>query len=468
MQSKPLSVSAILAGEAPADTPVTVNGWVRTRRDSRAGISFVHLSDGSSFHPLQVVAANTLPNYADEVQHLSAGCAVEAIGNIVPSPAKGQPFEMQADAIRVVGWVDDPETYPIQPKPHTLEYLREVAHLRPRTNVIGAATRVRHTLAQAIHRYFDENGFFWINTPIITGADAEGAGAMFRVSTLDLANLPRTSEGHVDFAQDFFGREAFLTVSGQLNVEAYCLALTKVYTFGPTLRAENSNTSRHLAEFWMIEPEIAFADLGDNATLAEGLLKHALTTLLNRCADDLAFFDERVEKGLIAKLEGIVGSEFVRMDYGEAIRILERAKQKFEFPVAWGIDLQSEHERYLTEKHVKKPVVVMNYQKDIKAFYMRVNDDGRTVAAMDVLAPGIGEIVGGSQREERLEVLDQSMRERSIDRDHYSWYRDLRRYGTVPHAGFGLGFERTLAYSTGLTNVRDAIPFPRTPGNARY
>jgi asparaginyl-tRNA synthetase len=468
METKALSVRAILAGEAPADTPVTVNGWVRTRRDSRAGISFVHLSDGSSFHPLQVVAANTLPNYTNEVQHLSAGCAVEASGHIVPSPAKGQPFEMQADAIRVIGWVDDPETYPIQPKPHTLEYLREVAHLRPRTNVIGAATRVRHTLAQAIHRYFDDNGFFWVNTPIITGADAEGAGAMFRVSTLDLANLPRTPEGGVDFAQDFFGREAFLTVSGQLNVEAYCLALTKVYTFGPTFRAENSNTSRHLAEFWMIEPEIAFADLGDNATLAEGLLKHAFTTLLNRCAEDLAFFDERIEKGLCAKLEGIVGSEFVRMDYGEAIHVLERAKQKFEFPVAWGIDLQSEHERYLTEKHVKKPVVVMNYPKDIKAFYMRANDDGRTVAAMDVLAPGIGEIVGGSQREERLDVLDQSMAERGIDRDHYSWYRDLRRYGTVPHAGFGLGFERTLAYSTGLANVRDAIPFPRTPGNARY
>ena len=313
---------------------------------------------------------------------------------------------MQASAIRVIGWVEDPDTYPIQPKPHTLEFLREVAHLRPRTNVIGAATRVRHTLAQAIHRFFDENGFFWVNTPIITAADAEGAGALFRVSTLDLANLPRTPEGNVDFAQDFFGREAFLTVSGQLNVEAYCLALTKVYTFGPTFRAENSNTSRHLAEFWMIEPEIAFADLADNASLAEALLKYTFATLLNERQEDLAFFDERIEKGLVAKLEGIVGSEFVRMDYGEAIGVLERAKgEKFEFPVKWGIDLQSEHERYLTEKHVKKPVVVMNYPKDIKAFYMRVNDDGRTVAAMDVLAPGIGEIIGGSQREERLDVL---------------------------------------------------------------
>src|SRR5205823_4810310 len=399
----------ILAGQAPQDAPVTIKGWVRTRRDSKAGISFVHLSDGSAFHPVQVVAPNTLPNYESEVLRLTAGCAVEATGTIVPSPAKGQPFEMQASAIRVIGWVDDPETYPIQPKPHTLEYLREVAHLRPRSNTIGAATRVRHTLAQAIHRFFDENGFFWVNTPIITGSDAEGAGAMFRVSTLDLANLPRDESGAIDFGQDFFGREAFLTVSGQLNVEAYCLALTKVYTFGPTFRAENSNTSRHLAEFWMIEPEIAFADLSDNATLAERLLKYAFETLLSGRAEDIAFFDERVEKGLAARLEGIVKSEFVRMDYSDAIAILERANEEFEFPVKWGIDLQSEHERYLTEKHVRSPVVVMNYPKEIKAFYMRANDDGRTVAAMDVLAPGIGEIIGGSQREERLDPLDRRL-----------------------------------------------------------
>ncbi len=469
MDRQVFSAREILAGRAPQDTPVTVKGWVRTRRNSKAGISFVHLSDGSSFHPVQVVAPNTLANYTDEILRLTAGCAVEASGTIVPSPAKGQPFEMQASAVTVVGWVDDPETYPIQPKPHTLEYLREVAHLRPRTNVIGAATRVRHTLAKAIHRFFDEHGFFWVNTPIITASDAEGAGALFRVSSLDFANLPRTPDGKVDFAQDFFGREAFLTVSGQLNVEAYCLALTKVYTFGPTFRAENSNTSRHLAEFWMIEPEIAFADLADNAALAEALLKYTFTALLDERQEDLAFFDERIEKGLVAKLEGIVCSEFVRMDYGEAIAVLERAKgQKFEFPVKWGIDLQSEHERYLTEKYAKKPVVVINYPKDIKAFYMRANDDGRSVAAMDVLAPGIGEIIGGSQREERLDVLDARMAECGIDREHYAWYRDLRRYGTVPHAGFGLGFERTLAYVTGLSNVRDAIPFPRTPGNARY
>jgi len=468
MDKTEFSVRAILAGQAPADAPVTVKGWVRTRRDSKAGISFVHVSDGSSFHPVQVVAPNTLSNYTDEVLKLTAGCAVEASGTIVPSPAKGQPYEMQANSIAVIGWIDDPDTYPIQPKPHSLEFLREVAHLRPRTNVIGAATRVRHTLAKAIHRFFDENGYFWVNTPIITASDAEGAGALFRVSTLDLANLPRTPEGKIDFSQDFFAREAFLTVSGQLNVEAYCLALTKVYTFGPTFRAENSNTSRHLAEFWMIEPETAFADLADNATLAERLLKFTFETLLKERPEDIAFFDERIEKGLVAKLERSDASEFVRMEYSEAISVLERAKEKFEFPVKWGIDLQSEHERYLTEKHAKKPVIVMNYPKDIKAFYMRVNDDGKTVAAMDVLAPGIGEIIGGSQREERLAVLDSRMAERGIDTEHYSWYRDLRRYGSVPHAGFGLGFERTIAYVTGLSNVRDAIPFPRTPGNARY
>jgi asparaginyl-tRNA synthetase len=463
-----LSVRDVLSGRAPSGTPVTVKGWVRTRRDSKAGFSFVNVSDGSSFHPVQVVAPNALSNYSSEILKLTAGCAVEATGTIVPSPAKGQPFEMQASAVKVVGWVDDPDSYPIQPKAHSLEFLREVAHLRPRTNVIGAATRVRHTLAQAIHRFFHERGFLWVNTPIITSSDAEGAGALFRVSTLDLVNLPRTPEGKVDFAQDFFGREAFLTVSGQLNVEAYCLALSKVYTFGPTFRAENSNTSRHLAEFWMIEPEIAFADLSDNADLAESLLKFTLKALLEERQEDMAFFDERIEKGLVAKLQGIVGSEFARMDYGEAIAVLERAKESFEFPVKWGIDLQSEHERYLTEKHAKKPVVVVNYPKGIKAFYMRLNDDGRTVAAMDVLAPGIGEIIGGSQREERLEVLDARMDETGIDKENLGWYRDLRRYGSVPHAGFGLGFERTLAYVTGLANVRDAIPFPRTPGNARY
>ncbi len=463
-----LSVRSVLGGQAPSGAPVTVRGWVRTRRDSKAGLSFVHVSDGSCFHPLQVVAPAALPNYAGEIQRLTAGCAVEATGTIVPSPAKGQPFEMQASVIRVLGWVDDPDTYPIQPKPHTMEFLREVAHLRPRTNVIGATTRVRHTLAMAIHRFFTDAGFVWVNTPIITASDAEGAGELFRVSTLDLANLPRTPAGTIDFAQDFFGREAFLTVSGQLNVEAYCLALSKVYTFGPTFRAENSNTSRHLAEFWMIEPEIAFADLADDADLAERLLKAVFSAVLAERPDDMAFFEERVEKGVISKLQAIVDKPFVRLDYAEAIAVLEKAKQKFEFPVKWGMDLQSEHERYLAEVHVGGPLVLMNYPREIKAFYMRLNDDARTVAAMDVLAPGIGEIIGGSQREERLDVLDRRIREAGLDPQAYTWYRDLRRYGSVPHAGFGLGFERTVAYVTGLANVRDVIPFPRTPGNARY
>jgi asparaginyl-tRNA synthetase len=463
-----VNIQQILAGRSPKNGPVKVKGWIRTRRDSKAGFSFLNVSDGSGFHPLQVVAPATLPNYAEEVLRLTAGCAIEATGEIVPSSGKGQQFEMQAQEIKVVGWVDDPDRYPIQPKAHTMEFLRDVAHLRPRTNVISAVARVRHTLAQAIHRFFHERNFVWVNTPIITASDAEGAGALFRVSTLDVMNLPRDENGRVDFSQDFFGREAFLTVSGQLNIEAYCLALTNVYTFGPTFRAENSNTSRHLAEFWMVEPEIAFADLADNAALAEDLIKYIFSAVLAERQDDMAFFDERIQKGAVSRLETIVSSEFVRMDYTEAIRVLESAKQKFEFPVAWGVDLQSEHERYLTEQHVGKPVILMNYPKDIKAFYMRLNDDGRTVAAMDVLVPAIGEIVGGSQREERLEVLDQRMGESQLNLDAYGWYRDLRRYGTVPHAGFGLGFERALAYVTGLSNVRDVIPFPRTPGNAKF
>ncbi|MBP7080351.1 MAG: asparagine--tRNA ligase [Rhodocyclaceae bacterium] len=466
--SSRLSIAKVLGGKAPTDVAVTVQGWVRTRRDSKAGISFVNLSDGSCFHPLQVVVPEACPNYSSEVLHLTAGCAIEATGLIVPSHAKGQPFEMQATAIRVLGWVEDPDSYPIQPKPHSLEFLREVAHLRARTNVIAATTRVRHTIAQAIHRFFDSQEFVWVNTPIITTSDAEGAGEMFRVSTLDMANLPRDASGKIDYAQDFFGRETFLTVSGQLNVETYCMALSKVYTFGPTFRAENSNTSRHLAEFWMVEPEIAFADLSDDASLAEALLKYVFKAVLAERPDDMAFFDERIEKGLITKLQGIIDADFVRMDYTDAIRILETAGKKFDYPVKWGVDLQSEHERFICEDYAKMPVVLMNYPKEIKAFYMRMNDDERTVAAMDVLAPGIGEIIGGSQREERLAVLDARMSQGGLDKEHYNWYRDLRRYGTVPHAGFGLGFERTVAYVTGLGNVRDVIPFPRTPGNARY
>jgi asparaginyl-tRNA synthetase len=445
-------------------TRATVRGWVRTRRDSKAGLSFVHVHDGSCFAPIQVVAPNALANYEGEVKRLTTGCSVVATGVVAASQGQGQAVELVADAIEVVGWVDDPEAYPIQPKQTSLEYLREVAHLRPRTNTIGAVARVRHCLSQAVHRYFHEHGFLWIHTPIITASDAEGAGEMFRVSTLDLANLG----GNIDFSRDFFGKEAFLTVSGQLNVETYACALSKVYTFGPTFRAENSNTSRHLAEFWMIEPEIAFANLHDNADLAESFLKSILTAVLNERGDDLAFFAERVDKTCITRVEAFVKSPFERMTYTDAIAALEKSRKTFEFPVRWGMDLQSEHERWLTEEHVKAPVVVMNYPKEIKAFYMRQNDDGKTVAAMDVLAPGIGEIIGGSQREERLDVLDARLVELGLDPKVYWWYRDLRRYGTVPHAGFGLGLERTLIYATGLGNIRDVIPFPRTPGHATF
>jgi asparaginyl-tRNA synthetase len=463
-----MTIRDILAGRAEAGSEITLKGWVRTRRDSKAGLSFVNVHDGSCFDAIQVVAPGELPNYAAEVQRLTAGCAVVVRGEVVPTPGRPQPVEVRAAEIEVVGWVDDPETYPIQPKAHSFEFLREVAHLRPRTNTFGAIARVRHTLAMAIHRFFDEQGFYWIHTPIITTSDAEGAGEMFRVSTLDAANPPRTAAGDVDHAQDFFGRSAGLTVSGQLNVEAYCLAMSKVYTFGPTFRAENSNTSRHLAEFWMIEPEIAFADLDDDAALAESFLKYILRALLDERGDDMRFFDDRIQKGVVQRVEEFVASPFERMEYTRAIEHLKAAKRKFEFPVEWGSDLQSEHERYLAEELVGRPVVVMNYPKQIKSFYMRLNDDGRTVAAMDVLAPGIGEIIGGSQREERLDVLDARMAEIGLDREAYWWYRDLRRYGTVPHAGFGLGFERTIQYATGMANIRDVIPFPRTPGNARF
>ncbi|HYH83453.1 MAG TPA: asparagine--tRNA ligase, partial [Longimicrobium sp.] len=351
---------------------------------------------------------------------------------------------------------------------HSMEFLRTVAHLRPRTNTFGAVARVRHAMSMAIHRFYDRHGFFWVHTPIITTSDAEGAGEMFRVSTLDLLNVPRTDAGEVDYAQDFFGRQAALTVSGQLNVEAYCQALGRVYTFGPTFRAENSNTSRHLAEFWMIEPEIAFADLDDDADLAEAFLKSIFTDLLNERGDDMSFFAERVDPECIRRLETFIESSFERMTYTEVVKRLEESGQTFEFPVKWGVDLQSEHERYLTEKLVGRPVVVTDYPREIKSFYMRQNDDGKTVAALDVLAPGIGEIIGGSQREERLDVLDQRMEELGLDASGYGWYRDLRRYGTVPHAGFGLGFERAIQYATGIANIRDAIPYPRTPGSADF
>ncbi len=461
-----LAINHALAADPGAK--ITIKGWVRTRRDSKAGLSFIALTDGSCFDTLQIVAPGELSNYESEVQKLTAGCAIEADGELVESQGKGQTVELRATDIRVVGWVDNPDTYPIAQKRHTFEYLREVAHLRPRTNSFGAVARVRHCLAAAIHRYFHENGFYWIHTPIITASDCEGAGEMFRVSTLDTVNTQRTPEGAMDFEQDFFGREAHLTVSGQLNVETYCCALSKVYTFGPTFRAENSNTSRHLAEFWMIEPEIAFANLSDNADLAEDFIKSLIKTLLDEREDDMAFFDLRIQKGVVDNLKHVLESPFERITYTEAVELLEKADKKFEYPVKWGIDLQSEHERYLTEEKIKRPVVVTDYPKGIKAFYMRMNDDGETVAALDVLAPGIGEIIGGSQREERLDVLDSRIAEMKLPKENYWWYRDLRRYGTVPHAGFGLGFERLIQFVTGMANIRDVIPFPRTPRSAEF
>jgi len=481
-------------------TNLTVKGWVRTRRDSKAegGLSFIALHDGSCFDTIQIVAKGDLANYASEVGKLATGCAIECDGTIVSNPKGGA--EIAASAVRVIGWVDDPDKYPIQPKPHSFEYLREVAHLRVRTNTFGAVARVRHCLSMAIHRFFHERGFYWVHTPIITGSDCEGAGQMFRVSTLDFVNMPRvagcgqqapgTSAGGpppivgahadasstIDFANDFFGKEAHLTVSGQLNVETYCCALSNVYTFGPTFRAENSNTARHLAEFWMIEPEMAFCDLARDADIAETLLKYCIKAVFDERGDDLKFFDERIEKGLIDRLKHVLESPFRRVTYTQAIEVLEDAirsgKKKFEFPIKWGTDMQSEHERYLTEEHFKLPVIVTNYHKGIKAFYMRLDDGcapGReTVSAMDILVPKIGEIIGGSQREERLEKLDARLDEMNLNREDYWWYRDLRRYGTVPHAGFGLGFERLILFVTGMANIRDVIPFPRAPKQAEF
>ena len=460
------SVKNLLGDDSLIGSHVTVQGWLRSKRDSKAGISFLAVNDGSHFDSLQCVAPKELENYEDEVLKLSTGCAVIVAGELVASQGGGQSVEIQASHVELIGGIDDPESYPIAKKRHTFEYLRTQAHLRTRTNTFGAVTRVRHTLANAIHDFFHSEDFYWVNTPIITASDCEGAGELFRVSTLDLANLPRDDKGQVDTSQDFFGSDAYLTVSGQLAVESYCLSMSKVYTFGPTFRAENSNTSRHLAEFWMVEPEVAFADLADNAALAERLLKSVTQRVLNDCENDLGFFQQRIDNTVLERLTNIVDQPFVRVTYSDAIDILLKSGKKFEFPVEWGIDMASEHERFLSETHFKAPVVVTDYPRDIKAFYMRLNDDERTVAAMDVLAPGIGEIIGGSQREERLDVLDARMDEAL--KDTLWWYRDLRRYGTVPHAGFGLGFERLVAYITGMENVRDVIPFPRTPGNAEF
>lgn len=467
--TKTLSVKNCLQDASLIGQTITINGWVRSRRDSKAGMSFIAVNDGSCFDSLQAVAPSTLENYP-EILKLTKDCAVSITGKIIESPAQGQSVELETHQVEIIGWIDDPETYPMSAKRHTMEHLREHAHLRVRTNIIGAVTRVRHTIAQAIHSYFNDHGFFWVNTPLITASDCEGAGELFRVSTLDLQNLPRTEQDvkQIDFKQDFFGTESFLTVSGQLNAEAYALAMSKVYTFGPTFRAENSNTSRHLAEFWMVEPEVAFADLNTVAKLAEDLLKHVVNTVLKDCAADLNFFNQWVDKTCIERLNQLANSQFVQMDYTDAVEQLLNAKQKFEYPVKWGIDLQSEHERYLCEHIVKGPVILKNYPKDIKAFYMRMNDDNKTVAAMDLLVPGVGELMGGSQREERLDKLDARLAEMNIDAKHLNWYRDLRRYGSVPHAGFGMGFERLIRYITGVENIRDVIPFPRVPGNAKF
>ncbi|MCZ6465574.1 MAG: asparagine--tRNA ligase [Proteobacteria bacterium] len=458
------SIRDVLARDA-AGGPVHLRGWLRTARHAK-NLSFLELSDGSCLAGLQVVVEPALENYAEEVSALRTGCAVEVEGELVESPGKGQRYEVRATAVTLVGGVDD--DYPLQKKRHSFEFLRTIGHLRPRTNTIGAVLRVRNAASCAVHGFFQERGFLNLHSPIITLSDAEGAGEMFRVSTLDPANPPRGEDGSVDFSQDFFGSEAHLTVSGQLEAEIGALAMSKVYTFGPTFRSENSNTSRHLAEFWMVEPEVAFCDLDGLADLAEEFLKSILAAVLEACPDDMAFFNERIDPTVLETLQHVIETPFERMTYDEAIEVLEAAGRDFEFPVKWGVDLQSEHERYLTEEHVKRPLVVTDYPKDIKAFYMYVNDDGRTVRAMDVLVPKVGEIIGGSQREHRLDVLRERIAEAGLPEEPYWWYLDLRRYGSAPHAGFGLGFERLMLYLTGMANIRDVQPFPRAPGSAEF
>jgi asparaginyl-tRNA synthetase len=449
----------ILRQQAVGET-VTICGWLRTRRDS-GGLSFLEINDGSCLANLQVIVEDQLDNYESEVKKLSTGCSLRVQGALVASPAKGQAVEVRAASIEVIGWAD-PETYPLQKKRHSFEYLRSIAHLRPRTNALGAVARVRSALSFAIHRFFHQQGFLQVHTPVITTSDCEGAGEMFTVTALEPGQL----QGAAPFAGDFFGRRAGLTVSGQLQAEIYALSHGLVYTFGPTFRAENSNTSRHLAEFWMLEPEMAFCDLAGDMAMAETMIKALVAAALDECAADLALFEQHVAKGLIDKLTLVRDRPFVHFTYTEAVAELERSGRGFEFPVQWGIDLQAEHERYLCEEVAGAPVIVTNYPANIKPFYMRLDDDGRTVAAMDILVAGIGELVGGSQREERYDVLAARMAAAGLDREQYGWYLDLRRYGSVPHAGFGLGFERLVQFVTGMQNIRDVIPFPRTPGSA--
>lgn len=445
---------------------ITVKGWVRTVRNQKA-FAFVEVNDGSTLSNFQVLIKSDYPKFDSLITALSTGVAISARGMVVESPGKSQEVELQATEISIIGECD-PEVYPLQKKRHSFEFLRTIAHLRPRTNTIGAVTRLRHALAFATHKFFNDRGFLYIHTPIITASDCEGAGQMFRVSTLNPEDLPKTERGKIDYSQDFFGKPAYLTVSGQLNAEIYASALSDVYTFGPTFRAENSNTARHLAEFWMIEPEIAFADLSDDMELAEAFLKSIVGYVLNHCQEDLEFFDKRVSEGLLARLHQLVDAPFERATYTYAVRILEKSGKKFEFQPKWGDDLQTEHERYLAEEYFGKPVIITDYPKQIKAFYMRQNEDGKTVAAMDVLVPKVGEIIGGSQREERLDVLKSKIREMKLHEEDYWWYLELRKYGSVPHAGFGAGFERLVQYVTGMDNIRDVIPFPRYPGKADF
>lgn len=448
---------------------VRICGWVRTRRDSKAGFSFLEINDGSTIKNVQVLAENKLANYESEILKLGIGSSVEIIGNIVESPAKGQATEVKSESIKVFGYAD-PANYPLQKKGTSMEFLRTIAHLRPRTNTFGAVARVRNEICRSIHNFFQSRDFIYVHTPIITASDCEGAGQMFRVTTLDLNNIPYQNGDSkaIDFEQDFFGKPTNLTVSGQLEAEIYALALSNVYTFGPTFRAENSNTSRHLAEFWMIEPEIAFCDLDGDMDIAESFLKTIFNDVLTNCATDMQFFNERIDNTVIETLKGIVDSDFGRITYSEAVEILKNCGENFEFPVSWGCDLQSEHERYLTEKKFKKPVIVTDYPAGIKAFYMKLSDDKTTVRAMDVLVPKVGEIIGGSQREDRLEVLESRMKEQGLNPEEYWWYLDLRRFGSVPHAGFGLGLERTVQFVTGMNNIRDVIPFPRAPKSADF
>ena len=444
-----------------------LQGWVRTRRDSKAGFSFIEINDGSSQGNIQIIADAELENYESEIKNLTAGCSVSAVGEIKASGGKGQSTELHATQITVHGW-SDPETYPLQKKRHSFEKLREWAHLRPRTNTFGSVARVRNCICNSIHQFFQEDGFLYVHTPVITASDCEGAGEMFQVTTMDLDHVSKNQIERLDYKFDFFDRPSYLTVSGQLEAETYACALGKVYTFGPTFRAENSNTSRHLAEFWMIEPEMAFYELRDNMDLAEAFLKRVFRDAIEKCSEDMEFFNLRVDTTLLETIEGILSSEFIRLPYTEAVKILETCGETFEYPVQWGIDLQSEHERFLTEVHFKSPVILYDYPKTIKPFYMYCNEDDKTVRGMDVLVPKIGEIIGGSQREHRLDVLEQRMTEQDMAIDEYWWYTDLRKFGTVPHAGFGLGLERLVQFVTGMSNIRDVIPFPRTPGSADF